>query len=508
MSLLKDLGLENTFTKGLLSRQKSQRSKAMKGFGLLLFNEYFRNKNYIEAEKQAIDVLQSGTVEKAKAVAKFNRKSKIVNRYENLQAQADQKGIDLKELFRRNAQEKFIANELDGNRDLIPLNNKLIKDYSNAEGLRLYNNLMDSYNNFMEGPTTVEEYTQPIDNAIKNISRQLESEGKKGLRKNVGRIARKVAGYEEKPFNLEDFNKNIKSLAERERYQPITLDESETPIENVDYIDEANIHLKLIDLSPSVENAELLKELDLPFIESYTKKLQKEYAERGIRLTDTSALSEILDLDSVTLSTHISFNNAYEKNMSELRSLYKQEDGQRKVLEKAIEDRSLMPYVYQIATEEKDPVFQSLITDRLGDTPSDSKLKNYIATLQIINPDWYEKNFADDSVKQRMAALNIHSILSDISDLEMTEIQNIQIAAKMFEEAYTFEDSENLKYDHFTYQRTKIELGLGDFYMEETPDKTIEYYLNNIRKVYGPKSDKEKEFIEFTKNNIVNTYFK
>ena len=446
---------------------------------------------------------------------KFNKKAKIVNIHDTYEKMALEQGIDLKELFKRRAQDTFIANELDGNRELVPLNSKLIKDYSNAEGTRLYTNHMKQYNNFMAGPTTIEEYNQPLDNALTNIERRLKKDANRGLGKPVENLGRKLFGFEPNDFDLDQFNKNIKTLTEQKRYQPITLEESKTPIENIDYINDASIHIKLQDISSNVPNADLLKQLDLPFLENYTTKLQKEYNAKGIRLTDTSALSEILNLDSVTLSTHISFNNAYEKNMAEFRSLYRQEDGPRKILEKAIEDRSLIPYVYKIATEESDPVFQTLITNRLGELPSEAKMKNYISTLQITNPEWYENNFEDDSVKQRMAALNIHSILSDISDLEMTEIENIKIAATMFEEAYSFnkfEPDSNKKnsafqYDHFTYQRTKLELGLGDFYVKETEDETIEYYLNNIRKVYGPKSDKENEFIELIKNNLVSTYF-
>ena len=177
------------------------------------------------------DMERNATAQKAENALKFKKRSRIAVRYQNKLAEAQEKGISLLQHMKNLAGDSWL--EEARRRGIIPTamntpeNKKLRDNYTEDVGTANYNELKQEYDNFEEGPQTLEAFNSPLNNFIAGEKRKLLSTGNTEL---FGKLWSKIKG-EEYNFDLAEYNAKADEIIQHPRYSnsKITRLEKELP---------------------------------------------------------------------------------------------------------------------------------------------------------------------------------------------------------------------------------------------------------------------------------------
>ena len=204
--------------KSLLSKSSRQRKRG-RNIGLGLFiKTMFDEKLSKNALQDVEDMERNLTAQKAENALKFKKRSRIGVRYQNLLAEAQEKGIGLLEHMKNRAGDSWIEEatrsgttpDAINSRENIKLRNNYIEDVGTAN----YNELMQEYDNFEEGPQTLAAFNLPLTNFIAGQKRKLLSPGNTDM---FGKVFSKIKG-EEYNFDLAQHNANVDKITAHKKY--------------------------------------------------------------------------------------------------------------------------------------------------------------------------------------------------------------------------------------------------------------------------------------------------
>ena len=249
-----DLGFD---TKSLLSSNKKIRQKGRQLVGIKILKDFLNNRYLKQANDNWLDFENNFISQKAKALRDWNVRAEIDKRHQEYLARQRKGGYEtLLPVFEDIAGEGWIKKHGENAVDLSTDNRRAYNMYKKIEGERLWKNHKLEYGNFEKGPTTLEEFTQPIKTAYETAEKRNFSPYNTTV---GGRILRKISPNLEynNPTAIEYNTKVAEMMANKEL--PNIKDDpnysgSKTEFGSVDYLNLVNMKVQIKEIDPRYNN--------------------------------------------------------------------------------------------------------------------------------------------------------------------------------------------------------------------------------------------------------------
>ena len=245
-----DLGFD---TKSLLSSNKKRRRKGRQLIGATIIRDILNNRFLKQANDDWLNFENNFTSQKAKALRDWNMRAEIDKSHQEKEAIRRKRGYStLQRVFEDEAGLDWVAKHGERALDLSDDNRKAYNKYKEIEGKRRWKNHQLEYGNFERGPTTLEEFTQPMKTAYETAKKRIYSPYNTTV---GGRILRKINPKEEHndPTAIEFNTKVAEMMANKEL--PNLKDDPQyagLPREfgDIDYLDLTDMKVKIKQLDP------------------------------------------------------------------------------------------------------------------------------------------------------------------------------------------------------------------------------------------------------------------
>ena len=483
-------------TKSLLSSNKKERQKGRQLVGLKVVRDFLNNRYSKQADDDWLNFENNFVSQKAKALRDWNMRAEIDKTHQEYLARQRKKGYEtLLPVFEDIAGEGWVAEHGKDALDLSSDNREAYNMHKKIEGERLWKNHKLEYGNFERGPTTLEEFTQPIKTAYETAKKRIYSPYNTTVE---GRILRKISPNLEynNPTAIEFNTKVAKMMANKEL--PNIKDDPQyagLPREfgDIDYLNLTDIKVAIKQLDPRYTNIN----------SSILDKWLNDYQDDNPDSNSDEALSWLQDKDiddlitSENITNGLTFTKAnLAKEYMSLKTAYDRRNfvvrnsGNIPILTEGLKEQGYAIEAQTILSEydprqEPTPselanagrVFNHLFSDQIKDITEDQMS---FMILQIASAAKYVTDPNDQSIKYNIAS---RAILN-----------------QYFGATEDFIDPALTRWDIFN---AKAELGTLD--IEKENKLTIEEDLERTKEFYDDANDlgKKTEYLEQMRIKII-----
>ena len=477
--------------KSLLSKSSKQRNRGRNVAGLIFLKSLFDEKLSKNALQDIEDVERNETAQKAENALKFKKRSRIAVRYQNRLAEAQEKGISLLEHMKNLAGDSWLGQAQ--RRGIIPAamntpkNIELRNNYKEDVGTADYNELMQEYENFEEGPQTLEAFNLPLNNFIAGQKRKLLSPGNTDM---FGKVFSKIKG-EEYNFDLAQYNANVDKIIQHPRYpnSKITRLDKELPTAygEIELINRDSIY-NWLQTNPIMKEKHM-GNLSFPSINNEINKLIEKEGAEAVNLDRVQRHFLDFDFDSPDYNNLIKAETDLEEAQRLAFRKFEAEGLAWLNNEPSFAD----PLLQVLIT--KGPKYQKEIEQisNLGLIPSELRV-NQITAFIGARPEGAQllEILGDNDSLKRMYIYKVDEIADKlVLDRKINEAEAITMATKFLlgehqnsQTAGNLLESEMIGYDVDILREAEID--------DDDLEKMFPIYMNQVREIKDSTSQKFK----------------
>ena len=504
-------------TKSLLSSNKKERQKGRQLVGLKVVRDFLNNRYSKQADDDWLNFENNFVSQKAKALRDWNMRAEIDKTHQEYLARQRKKGYEtLLPVFEDIAGEGWVAKHGQNALDLSQDNRKAYNMYKKIEGERLWKNHKLEYGNFERGPTTLEEFTQPMKTAYETAKKRIYSPYNTTV---GGRILRKIGAKEEHndPTAIE-FNTKVAEMMANKELPNIKDDPKYAGLPrefgDIDYLNLTDMKVAIKQLDPRYANIN----------SSVLDKWLNEYQDDNPDSNSDEALSWLQDKDiddlitSENITNGLTFTKAnLAKEYMSLKTAYDRRNfvvrnsGNIPILTEGLKEQGYAIEAQTIISE-YDPrhapapselanagrVFKHLFSDEIKDItveqmdymilqiasaakyvtdPNDQSIKYNIASRAILNQYF---GATEDFIDPALTRWDIFNAKAELGTLDIEKENKLTIEEDLERTKEFYDDANDLgkKTEYLEQMRIKIITGV-----KEARDMTVDQQVESIEKI-------------------------